>query len=97
MNKLSKISIRKPYLVLVGDEIDRGYAKTGCGIVDWCRDDVIGQLRFSADAVDLGVPDLDVEAAAGQGAGSRFEGTVRWSTLLTSRTSPSPTTHARRW
>jgi len=74
MNKLSKISIRKPYLVLVGDEIDRGYAKTGCGIVDWCRDDVIGQLRFSADAVDLGVPDLDVEAAAGQGAGSLIVG-----------------------
>jgi uncharacterized NAD-dependent epimerase/dehydratase family protein len=74
VSDIAKISIRKPYLVLVGDETDRGYAKTGCGIVDWCRDDVIGQLRFSADAVDLGVPDLDVEAAAGQGAGSLIVG-----------------------
>ena len=74
MSDIAKISLRRPYLVLVGDETDRGYAKTGCGIVDWCRDDVIGQLRFSDDAVDLGVQDLDVEAAAGQGAGSLIVG-----------------------
>lgn len=74
MSDIAKISLRRPYVVLVGDETDRGYAKTACGIVDWCRDDVIGQLRFSDDAVDLGVPDFDIEAAAGQGVGSLIVG-----------------------
>lgn len=74
MNALSKVSLRTPYIVLVGDETDPGYAKTGCGIVDWCKGDVLGQLRFSTAAVDLGVPDLDVDAAAKQGAGSLIIG-----------------------
>ncbi len=74
MSKISRISLRKPYLILIGDETDAGYAKTGCGVVDWRKEDVLGQLRFSAAAVDLGVPDFDIETAARQGAGSLIIG-----------------------
>ena len=64
------LQLRKPYLLLVGDETDATYAKTACGIAHWCPDDVAGQLRFSEAAVDLGVPDMSIEAAVAQGVGS---------------------------
>lgn len=70
MADITKIVLRKPYLLLVGDELDRHYAKTGFGIVHWRRNDVAGQLRFSDAAIDLGVPDLDLESAAANGVGS---------------------------
>jgi hypothetical protein len=70
MPDIIRIELKKPYLILVGDEADPTYAKTGIGIVHWRRDDVAGQLRFSNAAVDLGVPDLDVETAIAQGVGS---------------------------
>ena len=70
MTEIPRILLRQPYLLLVGDERDRHYAKTGLGIVHWRRDAVAGQLRFSGDAVDLGVPDLDLETAVANGVGS---------------------------
>ena len=70
MSLISRIELRSPYLILVGDEKQPTFAKTGLGIVQWRRDRVVGQLRLSPDAVDLGVPDMDVHAAASGGAGS---------------------------
>jgi uncharacterized NAD-dependent epimerase/dehydratase family protein len=64
------LQLRKPYLVLVGDETDPTYAKTACGIVHWARDAVAGQYRFSSDAVDLGVADLSITEAAAEGVRS---------------------------
>jgi uncharacterized NAD-dependent epimerase/dehydratase family protein len=74
MADITKIVLRKPYLLLVGDESDRHYAKTGLGIVHWRREAVAGQLRFSDAAVDLGVPDLDLGTAVSQGVGSLVVG-----------------------
>ena len=74
MADITKIVLRKPYLLLVGDEQDRHYAKTGLGIVHWRREAVAGQLRFSDAAVDLGVPDLDLESAVANGVGSLIIG-----------------------
>jgi uncharacterized NAD-dependent epimerase/dehydratase family protein len=66
----NKINLRPPYLLFIGDLREPTYAKTALGLVHWRRDRVVGQLRLAEDAVDLGVPDMDVESAAEAGAGS---------------------------
>jgi len=74
MTDIAKIVLRQPYLVMVGAEAEPAYAKTGFGIVQWRRDAVAGQLRLGTSAVDLGVPDMDVDAAAAAGVGSLILG-----------------------
>ena len=64
------IVCEKPYLILIGDEVDASNAKTGIGIAHWRPDDVAGQLRFTNDAVDLGVPDLNIDDAVEKGVAS---------------------------
>ncbi len=68
--------IAAPYLVFLGDAKDALAAKTGHGLVDWCRDAVLGQLRLRDCRADLGVPDLTIEQAAAQGARTLVIGTV---------------------
>ena len=65
-----KIEIRAPYLLFIGDLQDPTYAKTALGLVHWRREQVAGQLRLDRAAVDLGVDDMDVEAAVKAGAKS---------------------------
>ena len=74
MGTLTTVQLREPYLVLVGDETDVTYAKTASGLVHWRREAVAGQLRFSDDAVDLGVADMSIEDAAREGVGSLVVG-----------------------
>ena len=82
--------LRKPYVVFLADAESRLAAKTGCGIRDWCPDDVIAQLRLPGCTVDLGVPDANPAAAAAAGAGSLVIGVApvggtlpeRWYPLL---------------
>jgi D-glutamate N-acetyltransferase len=66
----NKIELRPPYLLFIGDMQDRTYAKTAFGLVHWRRNLVAGQLRLDPKAVDLGVPDMDVDAAVRARAGS---------------------------
>jgi uncharacterized NAD-dependent epimerase/dehydratase family protein len=54
----------------MGDIADPANAKTGFGLRDWCRGDVIGQVRTAPGAVDLGLPDLTPAGAAAAGARS---------------------------
>ena len=70
INRITTVQIAAPYLILVGQEDDQTYAKTGLGIVQWRRDRVAGQLRFEGCDVDLGVPDMTVEQAAAKGVRS---------------------------
>jgi len=70
VDKSTKVDLKTPYLILIGEEHDETYAKTGLGIVQWRPDSVAGQLRFPGCTVDLGVPDMTVEEAARQGVGS---------------------------
>ncbi len=60
--------IEKPYLLMTGDMADRDSAKTALGLSDWCRDDCIGQLRLTDDAVDLGLKDMMPAEAFAAGA-----------------------------
>ena len=73
-NAINKVSLTPPYLLFVGDQAEPTNAKTGFGIVHWRRELVAGQLRFGANAVDLGVPDLDLDAAVATGVKSLLIG-----------------------
>jgi uncharacterized NAD-dependent epimerase/dehydratase family protein len=63
-------TLRKPYLLFIGDAEDEAEAKTACGLRDWARDACLGQLRLPQSRLDLGLPDMSPEAAARAGAGS---------------------------
>ncbi len=63
-------SLRKPYLVFLGDVCLKSDAKTGFGLRDWCGDSVIGEWALPAATVSLGLPQLTPEQAAREGAGS---------------------------
>ena len=62
--------LRKPYLVFLGDVSLRSDAKTGFGLRDWCRDDVIGEYGLGAARVSLDLPKMTPAEAAAAGAGS---------------------------
>lgn len=64
---MNRITLRAPYLILIGDNEDPTYAKTGFGIVHWSRERVAGQLRFEGGPTDLGVPDMTVRQAVQAG------------------------------
>ena len=70
MANLTTVQLNAPYLILIGDVAEPGYAKTGFGIVHWRRDLVAGQLRFPGCPVDLGVTDMSVAEAARAGVKS---------------------------
>ncbi len=69
-NTLTQVQLAAPYLILIGQQDDPTYAKTGLGIVQWRPELVKGQLRFPGCDVDLGVPDMTVEQAIAAGARS---------------------------
>ncbi len=70
MHDLTRVSLRTPYLVMIGDVRSEMYAKTGMGIVQWRSELVAGQLRFPNCPVDMGVPDLTIAEARDAGVGS---------------------------
>jgi uncharacterized NAD-dependent epimerase/dehydratase family protein len=74
MNALTTVSLKAPYLILIGDLSDPTYAKTGLGIVHWRPDLVAGQLRYPGCEVDMGVPDMSVAQAVEAGAKSLLIG-----------------------
>ena len=67
-------SLRKPYLIFLGDVTLKSDAKTGFGLRDWCPADVIGQWALPKATVSLGLPVIAPADAAAQGAGSLLIG-----------------------
>lgn len=63
-------TLRKPYLLFLGDVTLKSDAKTAFGLRDWCPDDVIGEWSLPACSVSLSLPRLSPAQAARQGAGS---------------------------
>lgn len=54
-----------PYLLFLGDTVERGYAKTAFGLRDWAPDRCIGELALPGAAVTTGIPKLrPIEAYA---------------------------------
>jgi hypothetical protein len=70
------LRIHKPYVLLMGDETDPIYAKTGLGIAQWDADNCVGQVRLSPDTVDAGLPDVTLEQALEAGARTVVLGVV---------------------
>ncbi len=62
------MALKTPYLMFLGDAPDQLAAKTAGGVVHWRRDICLGQLRLPGCNADLGLPDMDLEAAARAGA-----------------------------
>ncbi|MEX1147843.1 MAG: DUF1611 domain-containing protein, partial [Sphingomonadales bacterium] len=58
------MTIDIPYLLFLGDA---QLAKTAQGVCFWRPQDCVGQLRFPGNPLDLGVPDMDLEAAVAAG------------------------------
>ncbi len=62
------MKLRKPYFIFVGDARDDLAAKTAFGVLDWSKDDCIGQFKLPSCAAKLDLPELSIAEAAAQGA-----------------------------
>jgi uncharacterized NAD-dependent epimerase/dehydratase family protein len=67
---IKSIQLRTPYLLFMGDVPDDGHAKTGHGIAYWRPELCAGQMRLPGCAVDMGLPEMDVDAALKAGVGT---------------------------
>lgn len=59
------LSISVPYLLFIGDAAE---AKTARGLLHWCPDHCLGQLRLGEMPTDLGLPDMSLDEAISAGA-----------------------------
>jgi len=50
------MQLSKPYLLFLGASQSLTDCKTAAGLRDWCREDVVGQMRLPGGTVDLGLP-----------------------------------------
>ena len=57
-----------PYLLFLGDTVERGYAKTAFGLRDWAPDRCIGELALPGATVTTGIPQLRPIDAYAHGA-----------------------------
>ena len=64
------LTLRKPYLLYLGDATLKSDCKTAFGLHDWCGADVIGEWSLPAASVSVGAPRLSPAQAAALGAGS---------------------------
>ena len=60
----------RPYLLFLGAERDRGFAKTAFGLRDWAPDDCIGEYGYGESTISLGLPFLTPGEASRRGARS---------------------------
>lgn len=68
------LDLPQPYLLFLGDVTEPGYAKTAFGLRDWAREQCVGELACSADAVSVGLPRLTPAEAKVRGARSMVIG-----------------------
>jgi uncharacterized NAD-dependent epimerase/dehydratase family protein len=64
------LTLRKPYLLYLGDAVQPSDCKTAFGLRDWCRADVLGEWSRPDCPVTLALPRLSPTEAARAGAGS---------------------------
>src|SRR5258708_3111166 len=67
---------RCPYLLSMGDAPVQLAAKTADGIAFWRPEISLGQLRLPGCKADLGIPDMNIEEAAGAGVKTVIVGTT---------------------
>lgn len=64
---ITTVRLETPYLLFMADVPDDGHGKTGQGIAYWRPEMCAGQMRLPGCEVDLGLPELDVDAAVAAG------------------------------
>lgn len=64
------ITVRKPYLLFLGEAEHYSQAKTAFGLKDWTAEACLGQWSLPGCKVSLGLPELKPAAAAAMGAAS---------------------------
>lgn len=64
------LALPRPYLLFLGAERDRSYAKTAFGLKDWAPDDCVGEYAYGDSPISLGLPALTPAEAYGRGARS---------------------------
>ncbi|MEP6066450.1 MAG: N-acetyltransferase DgcN [Paracoccaceae bacterium] len=60
--------IQTPYLLFLGDAPDQLAGKVAQGIVDWRRDNAVGQFRLPNCGADMGLTDMTLEEGLKAGA-----------------------------
>ena len=70
------IELKAPYIIFTGASTEATYAKTGLGMVEWRREKCKGQISLDGGTVDLGLPHMSLQQAAGAGVGSLIIGTA---------------------
>ena len=68
--RATRVELKSPYLIFLGDEPEQTHAKTGIGIAHWRPELCIGQKRLPGCGVDLGLPDMSPAEAHAAGARS---------------------------
>jgi D-glutamate N-acetyltransferase len=61
------MTIRRPYLMFLGNAPDQLAAKTAQGIVQWRPEWCVGQLRLAGCKADLGLPEMTLDQAVAAG------------------------------
>lgn len=64
----------QPYLLFLGDVVERGYAKTAIGLRDWASGKCVGEFALSGAAVSTGLPRMTPTEAVARGARSMVLG-----------------------
>ncbi|MGR3485739.1 MAG: N-acetyltransferase DgcN [Paracoccaceae bacterium] len=68
--------LRTPYLLFLGDAPDQLAAKVAQGIVDWRPENAVGQMRLAGCGADMGLAEMDLDAAWDAGARTVVVGVV---------------------
>ncbi len=68
------VTLRKPYLLFLGEETNPLKAKTAFGLRDWAPQNCVGQVHLPCGTVDLGLVEMRPEAAYDAGARSLLIG-----------------------
>ncbi|MDH3532060.1 MAG: DUF1611 domain-containing protein [Gammaproteobacteria bacterium] len=92
---MKHVTLRTPYLLFIGDVGDDGHAKTGHGVAYWRRELCAGQMCLPGCDVDLGLPELSVDAAVAAGVGTTIIGIASTGGLLLDSWIPHLATLAR--
>jgi len=70
------IEFAAPFAVFLGDITDVVFGKTGLGLVEWRKQDCIGQVRLPGCSIDTGLPDFDIRGAKAAGCRTLIVGSA---------------------
>lgn len=62
------LALPQPYLLFLGDTVERGFAKTALGLRDWAPEKCVGELALPGAQVTTGLPAMTPSAAYAAGA-----------------------------